>query len=60
VQGTALAGILSGVSAPRRCGAFSKSPHLTNEINLYRLPYVELPAELAAKVEEAVEAEIKF
>jgi hypothetical protein len=41
------------------CAAFSKSPHLTNEINLYRLLYVESPAELAAKVEEAVEAEIK-
>jgi hypothetical protein len=39
--------------------AFSKSPLLTNEINLYRLPYVESPAELAAKVEEAVEAQIK-
>jgi hypothetical protein len=39
--------------------AFSKSPLLTNEINLYRLPYVESPAKLAAKVEEAVEAQIK-
>ncbi len=39
--------------------AFSKSPLLTNEINLYRLPYVKLPAKLAAKVEEAVEAQIK-
>jgi hypothetical protein len=39
--------------------AFSKSPFLTNEINLYHLPYVELPTELAAKVEEAVEAQIK-
>jgi hypothetical protein len=39
--------------------AFGKSPLLTNEINLYRLPYVESPAELAAKVEEAVEAQIK-
>jgi hypothetical protein len=42
------------------CAAFSKSPLLTNEINLYRLPYVESPAELAAKVEEAVEAQIKL
>jgi hypothetical protein len=39
--------------------AFGKSPLLTNEINLYHLPYVESPAELAAKVEEAVEAQIK-
>jgi hypothetical protein len=39
--------------------AFSKCPLLTNEINLYRLPYVESPTELAAKVEEAVEAQIK-
>jgi hypothetical protein len=39
--------------------AFSKSPLLTNEINLYHLPYVESPTELAAKVEEAVEAQIK-
>jgi hypothetical protein len=39
--------------------AFGKSPLLTNEINLYRLPYIELPTELAAKVEEAVEAQIK-
>jgi hypothetical protein len=42
------------------CAAFSKSPLLTNEINLYHLPYVESPAELAAKVEEAVEAQIKL
>jgi hypothetical protein len=39
--------------------AFGKSPLLMNEINLYRLPYVESPAELAAKVKEAVEAQIK-
>jgi hypothetical protein len=39
--------------------AFSKCPLLTNEINLYRLPYVESPTELAAKVEEAVEVQIK-
>jgi hypothetical protein len=41
------------------CTAFSKSPLLMNEINLYCLPYVESPAKLAAKVEEAVEAQIK-
>jgi hypothetical protein len=39
--------------------AFSKCPLLTNEINLYHLPYIESPAELVAKVEEAVEAQIK-
>jgi hypothetical protein len=39
--------------------AFSKCPLLMNEINLYRLPYIESPTELAAKVEEAVEAQIK-
>jgi hypothetical protein len=30
-----------------------------NEINLYHLPYIESPAKLAAKVEEAMEAQIK-
>jgi hypothetical protein len=34
-------------------------PFLTNEINHYHLPYFELPTKLAAKVEEAVEAQIK-
>jgi hypothetical protein len=34
-------------------------PLLTNEINLYHLLYIESPTELAAKVEEAVEAQIK-
>jgi hypothetical protein len=31
-----------------------------NEINLYCLSYVELPTELAAKVKEAVEAQINM
>jgi hypothetical protein len=48
-----------GELAAALCAAFSKSPLLTNEINLYRLPYVESPTELAAKLEEAVEAQIK-
>jgi hypothetical protein len=48
-----------GEPATVLCTAFSKCPLLTNKINLYRLPYLESPTELAAKVEEAVEAQIK-
>jgi hypothetical protein len=39
--------------------AFGKSPLLTNEINLYCLLCIKSPAQLAAKVEEAMEAQIK-